>query len=138
MGSVKKDGKTRRYELGTVATISHPTRKLYFVAIAKMDENNNTNGTPDGLWISLNRLWDEVTRSSNGKTLCMPVIGGGMSRMSSVVPTQDSLRFTILSFMFASRQKKVCDELRIVLQPADYDKTDRLELQAFLTSLKPS
>ncbi|ASX03433.1 macro domain-containing protein [Mycobacterium intracellulare] len=68
----------------------------------------------------------------------MPVVGGGMSRMSSIVPTQDSLRFTILSFMFASRRQRVCEELRIVLRPEDYDKLDRLELQAFLTSLKPS
>ncbi len=138
VGEVMKDGKTIRYDVGTVATINHPTRKLYFVAIAQMDKNNNTNGTPDDLWVSLNRLWEEVTRSSNGRTLCMPVIGGGMSRMSSIVPTQDSLRFTILSFMFASRRNKVCDELRIVLQPADYENVDRLELQAFLTSLKPS
>lgn len=138
VGSVEKEGKTVRYEVGTVAAIDHPSRKLYFVAITKMDENNNVQGTPDGLWISLNRLWEQIARSSNGRMVCMPVIGGGMSRISSIVPTQDSLRFTILSFMFASRQRRVCEELRIVLQPADYERLDRLELQAFLTSLKPS
>ncbi|WP_415880989.1 macro domain-containing protein [Mycobacterium intracellulare] len=93
---------------------------------------NQTGGRP------LNQLWAEIGRSSNGRTVCMPVVGGGMSRMSSIVPTQDSLRFTILSFMFASRRQRVCEELRIVLRPEDYDKLDRLELQAFLTSLKPS
>lgn len=138
VGTITKAGKTCRYELGTVAAINHPNRKLYFLAITTMDANNNVQGTPDGLWISLNRLWEEVGRSSNGRTVCMPVIGGGMSRMSSIVPTQDSLRFTILSFMFASRRQRVCGELCIVLRPADYEKLDRLELQAFLTSLKPS
>lgn len=137
-GDIAKEGKTVRYPLGTVAPIDHPGRKLYFVAVTSMDQNNNAQGTPDGLWISLNRLWEAIGRSSNGRTVCMPVIGGGMSRMSSIVPTQDSLRFTILSFMFASRKSLVCSELRIVLRPEDYEKLDRLELQSFLTSLKPS
>ncbi|MGQ9411416.1 macro domain-containing protein [Mycolicibacterium gilvum] len=97
---------------------------------------SNTRGQVP--WISLNRLWVAIARSSNGRTVCMPVIGGGMSRMSSIVPTQDSLRFTILSFMFASRKNLVCSELRIVMRPEDYEKLDRLELQSFLTSLKPS
>lgn len=138
VGTIAKVGKTSCYELGTVATINHTNRKLYFLAVTNMDANNNAQGTPDGLWISLNQLWAEIGRSSNGRTVCMPVVGGGMSRMSSIVPTQDSLRFTILSFMFASRRQRVCEELRIVLRPEDYDKLDRLELQAFLTSLKPS
>ncbi|MDX1882707.1 macro domain-containing protein [Mycolicibacterium sp. 120270] len=137
-GDVVKEGKTTRYPLGTVAVINHPQRQLYFVAYTEMDENNNAHGTPDGLWSSLNSLWAAVSRSANGGTVCMPVIGGGMSRMSNVVPNQDSIRFTILSFMFASRKSRVCDELRIVLRPQDYEKLDRLELQAFLTSLKPS
>ena len=103
-----------------------------------MNESNNAQGTPDGLWASLNSLWAAISKHSNGGTVCMSVIGGGMSRLSSIVPTQDSIRFTILSFMFASRSNKVCDELRIVVRPKDYQRLDRLELQAFLTSLKPS
>ncbi|MGH3640820.1 MAG: macro domain-containing protein [Mycobacterium sp.] len=138
VGSIPKDGKTTRYPLGTVAVLDHPTRHLYFVAYTEMDQNNNAQGTPDGLWVSLNSLWASIARSANGGTICMPVIGGGMSRLSSIVPNQDSLRFTILSFMFASRKGRVCNELRIVLRPEDYEKLDRLELQAFLTSLKPS
>lgn len=137
-GTVAKEGKTVRYPLGTVATIEHPRRKLYFVAITNMDENNNAQGTPDGLWTGLNRLWGAIRRSANGRIVCMPVIGGGMSRMSNIVPIQDSLRFTILSCMFASRKNMACGELRIVLCPEDYERLDRLELQAFLTSLKPS
>ncbi|MHD0307435.1 macro domain-containing protein [Rhodococcus erythropolis] len=136
--TVTKVGKTVRYPLGTVAVVERPPRKLFFVAYTMMDEHNNAQGTPDGLWVSLNALWSSISKHGNGHTVCMPVIGGGMSRMSNIVPTQDSIRFTILSFMFASRNNKVCDELRLVLRPQDYERLDRLELQAFLTSLKPS
>ncbi len=138
VGEVAKKGKIARYPLGTVAVVDRPPRKLFFVAYTTMDQNNNAQGTPDGLWASLNSLWAAISRHSNGGTVCMPVIGGGMSRLSSIVPTQDSIRFTILSFMFASRSNKVCDELRIIVRPQDYERLDRLELQAFLTSLKPS
>jgi hypothetical protein len=138
IGQVAKKGKTARYPLGTVAVVDRPPRKLFFVGYATMDQNNNAQGTPDGLWASLNSLWAAISQHSNGRTVCMPVIGGGMSRLSSIVPTQDSIRFTILSFMFASRSNKVCDELRIVVRPQDYERLDRLELQAFLTSLRPS
>jgi hypothetical protein len=137
-GNITKTGKTVQFPVGTVAVIEHPRRKLYFVAVTKMDENNNAQGTTEGLWTSLNRLWEAIGHSSNNRTVCMPVIGGGLSRISNIVPIQDSLRFAILSFMFASRKNVVCGELRIVLLPKDYAKLDRLELQAFLTSLKPS
>lgn len=138
VGTVQKAGKTARYPIGTVATISHPSRNLYFVAITIMSQNNTAQGTPDGLWASLNQLWEAINQSSNDRPVCMPVIGTGLSRMSNILSIQDALRFAILSFMFASRRNPVCSELRIVLRPDDYDRLDRLELQAFLTSLKPS
>lgn len=47
----------------------------------------------------------------------MAVIGGGQARLSSVMPAQDAIRFTLLSFMFASRKNRICDELRIVVRP---------------------
>ena len=68
----------------------------------------------------------------------VPVIGGGQARLASVLPAQDSIRLIALSSMFASRTKKVCDELRIVVHPNDYEKLDRMELQSFLSSLRPS
>ncbi|WP_156747462.1 macro domain-containing protein [Mycobacterium sp. E2462] len=138
VATVQKAGKTSRYPIGTVATIRQPGRNLYFVAITMMSQNNTAQGTPDGLWTSLNRLWEAINQSSNDRPVCMPVIGTGLSRMSNILSIQDALRFAILSFMFASRQNPVCGELRIVLRPEDYERLDRLELQAFLTSLKPS
>lgn len=138
VGTVAKAGKTTRYPLGTVAVVDQPKRNLYFVAISVMDEDNKAQGSPDGFWTSLNELWETIRRTSNGRPVCMPVIGGGLSRVSNIVPQQDALRFMILSFMFASRANPVCSELRIVLLPQDYEKLDRLEMQAFLSSLKPS
>ena len=138
VGSIQKGGKQNQYGIGTVATIKHAARLLFFLAYCEMDVNNNAHSTPDKLWASLSMLWDEIARQGNGGTVAVPVIGGGQARLSSVMPAQDAIRFTLLSFMFASRKSKICDELRIIVRPADYDKMDRLELQSFLSSLRSS
>jgi hypothetical protein len=92
----------------------------------------------DGIWKSLLNVWDAVSKYGNGAAVSIPVIGGGQARIAQILPSQDSIRFIILSFMLASRNERVCDELRIVVRPQDYARLDRLELQSFLASLRPS
>ena len=138
IGRVTKPGKNDRYEIGTVATLRGDGKKFFLVAYTEMNERNEARGTVDGIWKSLSNLWSEVRAQSNGGVVCIPIIGGGQSRISQILPIQDSVRFVILSFMLASRQEKVCDELRIVARPGEYGRLDRLELQAFLSSLRAS
>ncbi|WP_341919116.1 macro domain-containing protein [Hydrocarboniphaga effusa] len=137
-GTIVKPGKTDQYAIGTVATVIDGARKLFFLAYTEMDARNVASGSPDGVWKSLLSLWDEIHAVGNGEPVAIPVIGGGQARLSSVLPSQDSIRFIALSFMLASRGKKICDELRIVVRPSDYHRLDRLELQAFLSSLRAS
>ncbi len=138
IGKIQKDGKKSRYEIGTIATIKHKTRLLFFLAYSELDVNNACKSSPDKIWKSLLALWDEVSIKSNGGVLSIPVIGGGQAKVSSVLPAHDAIRLIILSFMFASRGSKICDELRIVVTPKDFKKIDRLELQSFLASMRSS
>lgn len=103
-----------------------------------MNERNEAFGTVDSVWKGLFALWDAQSARGNHGPISIPVIGGGQARMSSILPAQDSIRLIALSFMFASRKNKISDELRIVVRPADYDRLDRMELQSFLSSLRPS
>jgi hypothetical protein len=111
---------------------------MYLLAYCEMNKDNEARATVDSIWASLQKLWSEVSRTGNGGTVCVPAFGGGPARISSILPAQDAIRLTALPFMFASRREKVCDELRIVVHPNDFARLDRLELQAFLSSLKPS
>jgi len=138
IGSITKAGKQAKYGVGSIATVKHAARLIFFLAYCEMDSHNTAHSTPDKVWKSLLSLWDEVSKKSNGGTVSMPVIGGGQARLSNILPAQDAIRFTLLSFMFASRYEKICDELRIVVRPDDYEKLDRLELQSFLSSLRSS
>lgn len=138
VGHIEKEGNKDKYGVGTVAVLRDHSRCFFCVAYTEMSAHNEAQGTMDGIWRSLDRLWREVRAKGNGGTVFIPVIGGGQSRLSQILPAQDSIRFMILSFMFASRHQKVCDELVIVVQPKIYDKLDRLEIKSFLLSLRPS
>jgi hypothetical protein len=139
VGSIAgKQGKTERYQLGTTITLRQNTRRFFLVAYTRMDNKSSASSTTDGVWNSLSELWKVVRNESNGGTVCVPLIGGGQSKLSSVLPSADSVRFIALSFMLASRAQKVCDELLIVAPADQYDSLDHLEIQAFLNSLRPS
>jgi hypothetical protein len=138
VGRVQKEGKVERYPIGTVAPLQQGPRRVLFLAYTEMNGRNEARGTSDGIWRSMLSLWDAVSVYCNGEPVAIPVLGGGQARISQILPAQDSIRFIAFSFMLASRREKVCDELRIVVRPSDYEKLDRLELQAFLDSLEMS
>lgn len=138
VGVIDKEGKKEKYGVGTVVAVRHAPRIIYFLSYCEMSQRNEAFGTVDGVWKSLVSLWDKQSELGNHGPISVPVIGGGQARMSHLLPAQDSIRLIALSFMFASRQHKISDELRIVVQPSDYDRLDRLELQSFLSSLSPS
>ena len=138
IGSVDKPGKKVRYSIGTVAPVTEAGRRLFFIAYTYMNDHNEARGTMDGVWRSLVNLWEAVLKYGNGAAVSIPVIGGGLARIAQILPSQDSIRFIVLSFMLAPRNEKVCDELRIIVRLQDYARLDRLELQSFLASLRPS
>lgn len=138
VGRVQKVGKTERYPIGTVAAVPNGPRRVLFLAYTEMNDRNEARGTSDGIWRSMLSLWEGVSLYCNGEPVAIPVLGGGQARISQILPAQDSIRFIAFSFMLASRRERVCDELRIVVRPSDYEKLNRLELQAFLDSLEMS
>jgi hypothetical protein len=138
VGNVQKEGKNERYSIGTVAALPQGPRRILFLAYTEMNDHNEAHGTSDGIWRSMISLWAAVSRYCNGEPVAIPVLGGGQARISQILPAQDSIRFIAFSFMLASRRERVCDELRIVVRPSDYEKLDRLELQAFFDSLEMS
>jgi hypothetical protein len=136
--SIEKPGNKARYEIGTVVPLAARGTRDFFVAYTRMDEANKAHGTADALWKSLMNLWATVRTTGNGSALSIPVLGRGQSGLSPILPPEDAIRFIALSFMIASRERPVCDELRIVALPQLFDRLDHFELQAFLSGLARS
>ncbi|WP_152603637.1 macro domain-containing protein [Amycolatopsis rifamycinica] len=135
VGSIDKPGKQKVYQIGTIAAIRSKRKYYYCVAYSSMNARNQAQADIEGLWTSLSNLWNEVRAVGNDDPVAMPIIGGGQSRISQILPAQDSLRFIALSFILASRRTKVCSRLDIVLRDEDVEKIDMLEFQRFLTAL---
>jgi hypothetical protein len=135
---IDKVGKQDVYPVGTVAVLRESRRLFFCVAYSEMSRRNVAQSRIDWMWSSLANVWEEVRANTNGGSVAIPVLGGGLSRISHILPAQDSVRFIALSFMFASRESKVCDRLNIVVRKQDIQYLDMPELQAFLTSLQAS
>ena len=138
VGEIVKDGKRRKYALGTVAPLLQSGRRLFCIAYTEMNERNEARASVDGIWTSLSALWKEVSAYANGEIISMPVIGGGQARISQFLPAQDSVKLTILSFVLASRREKICNGLDIIVRPNDFGGINGFEIQAFLDSLVPT
>lgn len=135
---IEKEGKKEKYEIGTVVMVKNGGKKLFFSAYCDIDKDNKASSDIESVMKSLSSLWAEVSSKGNGEAVSITPWGGGLSRLSNILPAQDAIRLITLSFMFASRKQKVCDELRVVVQDDTFKKLDRLELQAFLSSLRGS
>jgi hypothetical protein len=135
---IEKEGKKEKYAIGTVVTVKNGGKKLFFSAYCDIDADNKASSDVESVMKSLSMLWVEVSSKGNGEAVSITPWGGGLSRLSNILPAQDAIRLITLSFMFASRKQKVCDELRVIVQDDVFKKLDRLELQAFLSSLRGS
>ncbi len=118
-GMITKPGKTKIFPVGTVAVLKQAARCFFCVAYSEMDSENVARSSIENMWRSLDQLWREVAIHANGGTVAVPVLGGGLARLSQILPVHDSIRLTIMSFMFACRRERVCDELKIVVAPID-------------------
>ncbi|NEG70341.1 macro domain-containing protein [Bifidobacterium choloepi] len=137
VGEIAKEGKTKRYPIGTVAVL-RPKRldsRIYFVAYTEMSETNTAASRIDYLWNSLSSLWEKVQQNENGEPIAIPAIGQGMSRLKPFLTLEDSIRLIITSFVFSSRSTIISNNLRIVLPENSYESIDRVAMQNFMNQL---
>lgn len=135
-GTIEKPGKTDLYPVGTVAPVWKDGRFFFCVALSEMNETNVAHASVDGLWSSLTTLWETVRSRSNGQPTAIPVVGGGQSKLSHVVPAQDAIRLIALTFMLASRQGRICERLDIVVEKKEVKHVNFPELQSFLKAMR--
>jgi hypothetical protein len=120
--SVKPRGKLSRYPVGTVATLHHPTRRVFAVAYSRMGNDLMAQSSLPMLQDSLKNLWEAVYLHGQLKTMAMPLIGSGLSRTGA--GDEDLLSMIVTSFVTSARECYLGPELRIVIPPAVFDMID--------------
>lgn len=110
----RPSGNTKRYRIGTTASIDiGPNRYLLF-AFAKTDiATLKASASIHDLWDALDGLWRAITIRSNGEPVSMALVGGGLSGVG--LPARSLLQVMMISFCYYTKKQKVTDRLTIVL-----------------------
>lgn len=113
-------GKSKRYEIGTVAKLSLKGRVFYLVAIAHMNEHGVAQSSFENIKISLATIWEYISRRGGLEPVVMPLIGSGRARITAT--REELAREIIKSFVAACGAKKFCERLTLVIFADDYRK----------------
>jgi DNA-binding SARP family transcriptional activator len=125
--SAKPRGKLTRYPVGTVATLHHPSRKIFAVAYSRMGNDLIARSSVAALRAGLDNLWDAVYQYGQLRPVAMPLIGSGLSRVHEA-SLADLLTMIVTSFLASSRRRFLSRELRVVMNQAALDKVPVAEI----------
>lgn len=114
-------GKTRRYPLGTVIQLKKANKVFYWVAIANFNKQGSIESVSfDDLQASILQLWKKIEIVGNIDPIIMPLLGSSRCRIQK--SRTEFAKAIIDSFIFACREKRLCEKLVIVISPQDYKK----------------
>jgi len=77
-----KMGKQKAYPLGCIAEIPKSDKTYYLLALTEFDRNNEASCTLEQYYKSIINLLEYIKTHSQGKTVSMPLIGGGFARLN--------------------------------------------------------
>lgn len=131
--SGKSRGKTWRYPIGTVITISSPNKCYFLTAYGYMNNNLNIQSNTDYIMTSLNKLWKEVRQKCQGTGVAIPIIGSDLARVG--LSRTELAKFIITSFIIETKRTFITRKLTVMIYPEDLDSVDFYDLQEFLESV---
>ena len=111
-------GKTKRYEIGTVAKVHPQKQPVYLLAIAEIDQKGKASSNPEDVLKSLTKLWQFIRAQGGYDDLVIPVLGTGRARIQ--VKIEQMVMEIIKSFIAACSEEKFCKKLTVVIFERDY------------------
>jgi hypothetical protein len=101
-----------------VATLFHPTRRVFAVAYSRLGNDLIARSSLPELRVSLENLWDAVYLRGQRKPVAMPLVGSGLSRTGA--DYEELLELIIGTFLAAARRRDLCPELRVIVAPSAF------------------
>jgi len=77
-------------------------------------------------------LWDEIISKGQHDKVAIAVLGSDCARLANIVSPSNLIKLIVSSFILASRQKAITQELVVVIHPSKLEKVNMIELNEFL------
>lgn len=106
-----------RYEIGTVAKITHNGQHYYFLAVADVSKTGKPqNVTMQNMTKALVGLWEYLSKEGHTEPITIPVIGTGRAGLCDGT-FEDVIHETIFSFATKSQDEFVSRKMTICIYP---------------------
>ena len=124
--------KNNRYPIGTVCKISLKNKRAYYLA----DSDINKNGICEdanyaSITEALDGLWGELIKNGNKEPYSIPLLGTGKAGAKDA-SRDDVIKQIVLSFLSATKEHKITENLIICVHAADYKKVHWTEILEFI------
>ena len=134
--SQKPFGKNHQFPIGTVAILPFENRKIFILVISKIVYNNQskfTESDPNLLNLALNQFWEKLNSEGRMKEISIPVLGSGLAKVN--LSFLLLIQIIILSFIIYSKNKRITENLNIVISDKHYDPNEFADAIEFLNSI---
>jgi len=110
----RKEGKTKKFPIGTTTKLEFGDKKYLLFALAKTNENYEAYTTPSLLLEALDGLFLKSRSECNGENLNLALVGTGLSR--SGIPAKNIIDLIFIGILKASKERDITKEINIVIQ----------------------
>lgn len=129
LNSKSKYHNKERYESGRIV----PNGNDLLMAFAKLDKNGLGRLSRDEYLKCLSVLWEEINTYYEQKDVCIPILGGGLTRFDggsgASISQQELLDMMIWSYKLSSHKIKSPYKLRIICKMSEDFSLDRIDSQ---------
>ncbi|MGV9387742.1 macro domain-containing protein [Streptomyces olivaceus] len=134
----KPRGRRVRYPLGTTVPLAVDGRRVFAVAYSRLGNDLVARSAPADLRASLDALWPAVARYGMYKPVAVALVGSGLARIVELDRTQLLLMIVESFAAHCRREPTTAPELRVVIRPADLERTDLSALGTYLRTSLPA
>jgi hypothetical protein len=119
----RKDGNTKRYKIGTTASVDVNGKRYLLFALTRTDiKTLKASASVHELWDALAGLWEALRVCANGNPASIALVGGGLSGVG--LPPVNLLQIMMISYSYYTKKNKITSNLSFVLHPSCRDEID--------------
>jgi len=123
----RKEGKRKRYPIGTTVLMDVASDQYILFALACTDtESHKASADVGMLWSALECLLRRARTECGGRSLNLPLVGSGLAGVG--LPPRDILNLIILCTVAETKTRQITLRIRVVLHK---DRFDEIDLRVF-------